>query len=138
MKRHFLLGAVVCAVALLVAWPATANNKPVTGERIGLFEGPATFTADTPFYTEHGFVCVLDDVDCMGVETSARSWFELYVDDTLQASTIDVDRNENTIARYSLINFPAGLPAGEHTFLGKWYRDGELFHTASATINFTP
>lgn len=138
MKRHFILGAIVCAAVFLVALPAAANNKPVTGERIGLFAGPETFAADTPFYTEHGFVCLLGDTDCMGVEISARSWFELYVDGTLQSSTTDVDRSNNTIAKYSLFNFAEGLPAGEHTFIGKWYRDGDLFHTATAVVNFTP
>lgn len=139
MKRGLLVVVgCVAAATLVVALPAAANNRPVTGERLGLFTTPATFPADTPFYTEHGFVCELADQDCMQVEISARSWFELYVDDELQPSSIDVDRGDNTIGKLSLTNFAAGLPAGNHVFVGKWYRNGELFSTATRTVTFTP
>ena len=134
MRRLFVLVGCVAAV-LLVALPATANNKPTTGTRIGLFAPPATFAADTPFFVEHGFACELGDGVCLGGQISARSSFTLSVDGVLQASTVDVNNAGGVLTKLYLTNFPSGLPAGTHTFVGVW--DGGVTQTITAVIVFS-
>ena len=126
------------AAAMLVATaPATANSKPTTGQRINLFAPPepATFPANTPFYIEHGYICDLNDVGCIKTQISALSTFSLYVDGVLQRSTVDVDVANGTISKRYLTNFPAGLPAGVHTFDGVFDLNG-FVSDLPATITF--
>jgi hypothetical protein len=141
MRRRFL-ALVGCSAALLVtALPATANDKPTTGSQIRLSAPPATFPAATPFFIEGGSACNVPNVgdlnDCM----NATSYFDLYLDGVLQQSTVDVDLIKTPVgfflARRYLTNYPSGLPAGSHTFVGNIFVDGTLFGTLSATITFT-
>ena len=142
MMRRLLLVIACCAAAVSVfALPATANNKPTTGTKISLFAPPSTFSANTPFYIEHGFACQAPgDANPSGCMKSSSS-FTLTVDGVLQQSTVDVDVVKDTkpfayIKRY-LTNFPGGLPAGSHTFVGEFFQGGVSVGTLSATIAFS-
>lgn len=133
-----LLVLVGCIAAVLVAaFPAAANNEPTTGTRIGLFQPPVTFPANSPFYIEHGFACELTDASCIAEQISAKATFKLYVDGALQPSTVDVDRFDGGLEKQHLTNYPSGLPAGTYTFVGVWSKDGTVVLTRTATITFT-
>jgi hypothetical protein len=148
-RRRILL-VVVLALAALAAFSVVAvgyaapssaaraaaaqyNNKPTTGTRISIFGGPATFAANTPFHIEHGLLCARPDVsDC----TNAQSHFDLYLDGVLQPSTVDIDNLGDFLLKENLTNYPTGLPAGSHTFVGVFISNGTVFGTVTRTITF--
>ena len=133
--RRFLM-ALISVAALLVAASPAAASTPATGTRINLFAPPATFQAGAPFYVEHGSACdpsVGDSPsDCMSSDTH----FDLYVDGTLQPSSVVVENSPTLWVKLDLTNYPGGLPAGRHTFVGVWIQGGSLYLTLSARINF--
>jgi hypothetical protein len=135
VKRLALLLS-LAAATLVVTAPATANNKPTTGERINLFAPPTTFPANTPFYVEHGYICDRNDIGCIQTQISALSSFSLYVNGVLQPSTVDVDLAGGSIEKRYLTNFPAGLPAGTYTFDGVFDLNG-FVSDLPATITFS-
>jgi hypothetical protein len=138
MYRMKALAAAVLAVAavLVVAAPASANNEPTTGSRIPLFGSVTTYPANTPFYVEQGFTCVLGDRSCIGQFISAQSNSTLYLDGLLQPSTVDVDLFGDNIEKRWLTNFPDGLPAGDHRFVDVFtFPDGSVL-TVDKTIAF--
>lgn len=137
--RLFLFTLACTTAALAIALPAFANAKPITGTRIALFQPPTTFPANTPFHIEQGSACLLSDATCLATALSANDQFSLSVDGALQPSTVDVDvnRSTGTIRKLYLTNFPAGLPAGSHSFVGVFFDDGVVTQTVSITISFT-
>jgi hypothetical protein len=135
-RRLVLLLALVSAL-LVVAAPATANSKPTTGSRIGLYVPPATFAADTPFYVKHGFACGLTEVGCIATPINGTSSFSLYVDGVLQRSSVEVEVGGGAISKRYLTNIPNGLPAGVHTLTGVWNLNGSVTQTLTATITFS-
>jgi hypothetical protein len=136
LKRVVVVLAAVAALSLAAALPASANSKPVTGPRISFFAPPASFAADSPFYIEQGFGCLLTDRACMTSQITGQSGFQLYVDGVLQPSTPEVDVTDGVIRKFQLTNFPNGLPAGTHTFVGVFIVDG-VANEMSMTIDFT-
>ena len=142
MKQLVLLLSLAAAM-LVVAAPATANSVPTTGSQIRLFAPPTTFAANTPFFIEQGFIVPLGDGDGAAIEISSKSFFTLYVDGVLQPSHVDIDVVDGgvgaglDIERRYLTNFPAGLPAGAHTFVGQSFLDGKLVDTRTVTITFS-
>lgn len=134
MRRFLFL--LICLAALLVtASPVAAANAP-TGTRINLFNAPATFSADTPFYVEHGSACdpsVGDTAsDCMSADTH----FDLYLDGVLQPSSVVIENSPGFWVKLNLTNYPSGLAHGRHTFVGVWIQGGSVALTLSATVNF--
>ena len=112
MRRRFIF-LLICITAVTVAVsPVAANSQPTTGTRISLFDAPRTFPADAPFYIEHGSVCdpLAGDTaaDCMAADTH----FDLYLDGSLQPSTVDIENASTGWAKLNLTNYRAGLPAG--------------------------
>jgi hypothetical protein len=158
MKRIVVLVSCVVA-ALAVVLPASANHKPTTGTQIDIFHMPlpTTFAANTPFYIEHGWGCgggpgfsgCKDEVYVGESGYSVGDWmghsdFQLYLDDELQPSTIDVDvvppskGNVGSIFKFWLTNYPAGLPTGTYTFHGVWTGPtGTVDFETYATITFS-
>ena len=136
VKRLVLLLS-LAAVTLVVAAPATANNKQTTGTKVSLFAPPSTLPADTPFFIEGGFTAPVGDGDGLGLEISAQSGFTLYLDGVLQPSTVDVDLVGGWLEKRYLTNYPDGLPAGAHTFVGQAYLGGTLVDTRTVTITFS-
>lgn len=137
MRRRFLLSAICIAAALAIAAPVAANNIPTTGTRISLFAAPATFPAGTAFYVEHGSACEAAEGDSASDCMQADTYFALYLDGTLQPSTVDVESSPGGWVKFNLTNYPAGLAAGRHTFVGVWVRDGSVYQTLGARITFT-
>jgi hypothetical protein len=135
MRRRFLF-LVICVAALLVAAsPVAATGTPTTGTRISLLAAPKTFPADTPFYIEHGTFCdpsVDQASDCM----NAGTHFDLYLDGVLQHSTVVIENSPTGWLKLNLTNYPAGLSAGRHTFVGVWVQNGDVYFTLSAGITF--
>jgi len=137
MRRRFLF-LLVClaALAAAAAAPVAANSVPTTGTRINLFAAPATFPAGTPFYVEHGTGCepsAGDKIsDCLNPDTH----FDLYLDGVLQPSSLDIENSPGTSLKLNLTNYPDGLPAGRHTFVGVWVQGGEVALVLSARITF--
>ena len=135
MRRYLVL--LICLAALSVAAsPVAANSTPTTGTRISLFDAPATFPANTPFYVEHGSVCdrAIGDTasDCM----NAATHFDLYLDGNLQPTKVDIENSPTGWVKLNLTNYAAGLTAGRHTFVGVWVQGGSPYLTLSARINF--
>jgi hypothetical protein len=112
---------------------AQYNNRPTTGTKISIFGPPTTFAAGTPFHIEHGLLCARPNVSaCM----NARSHFDLYLDGVLQPSTVDIDNLGDFLLKENLTNYPAGLPAGTHTFVGVFVLNGTEVGTVTRTITF--
>jgi hypothetical protein len=136
MRQRFLLVVICIAAALVMAAPVAANSVPTTGTRINLFDAPATFPSGTAFYIEHGTFCE-PAVDSASVCMSADTHFDLYLDGALQPSTVDVENSSSGWLKLNLTNYPAGLPAGRHTFVGVWVSAGAVYLTLGARITFT-
>jgi hypothetical protein len=136
MRRRFVLHLICIAALVVAASPVAANSVPTTGTRINLFGAPATFPAAAPFYIEQGSACnpTAGDTaaDCMAADTH----FDLYLDGALQPSTVDIENSPTGWVKLNLTNYPAGLPAGRHTFAGVWVAAGDVYLTLSARINF--
>lgn len=123
---------------MVVALPATANNRPTTGARLGFSPlAPTTFPANAPFHIEAGFTCDLGDGSCLADQISANAGFDLYLDGVLQPSTVDVDLIDGVLGKLYLTNYPSGLPAGTYTFVGVNTQDGIAVLTRTKTITFT-
>ena len=136
MRRRFLLLLICIAALVVTAPPVAANSVPTTGTRISLFDAPATFPADAPFYIEHGTGCDPSVGDKASACMNADTHFDLYLDGALQPSTVDIENSPTGWVKLNLTNYPAGLPAGRHTFDGVWVQGGSVGLTQSARINF--
>ena len=136
MRQRFFLFVICIATALLMAAPVAANSVPTTGTRISLFDAPATFPSGTAFHIEHGSACE-PSVDSASLCMSADTHFDLYLDGALQTSRVDVENSPDGWVKLNLKNYPAGLPAGRHTFVGVWVGGGSVYQTMSARITFT-
>ena len=80
----------------------------------------------------------MGDGSCIGDQISANGDFELYLNDALQPSSVDVNRiDAGVIGKFQLTNYPAGLPAGTYTFVGINVLGGTVVLTRTATITFT-
>jgi hypothetical protein len=140
MFSKLLLAASIVALTVFAAAPAAdANSVPTTGTRIALFIPPATFPADTPFYIEQGFECqaIVGEPDYAGDCMTASTHFDLWLDGAQQPSTVDIDNAPGAYLKRDLTNYPNGLPAGSHTFVGVFVFDGVVTQTVTATIVFT-
>jgi hypothetical protein len=137
--RLTLLLSLVSAM-LVVAAPASAADITPTGTRINLIfpPQPATFAANTPFYVEHGFLCNVPAAPGPAGACQLGLYnFSLYVDGVLQPSTRTVSYQDGVISELWLMNFPNGLPKGDHTLLGIWTFRGGLLLTESVPITFS-
>jgi hypothetical protein len=140
MSNKFLLVAsILTAIALATVPVSAANTLPTTGTRISLFAAPPTFPANTPFYIEQGFACqaIPGELDFVGDCMNAGTHFDLWVDGVAQPSTVDIDNAPGAYLKRNLTNYPDGLAAGTHTFVGVFVFDGVITQTATFTILFT-
>jgi hypothetical protein len=140
MFSKLLLTASIVALTVFAAVPAAdANSVPTTGTQISLFVPPTTFLANTPFYIDQGFACqtIVGEPDYVGDCMTASTYFDLWLDGAQQPSTVDVDNAPGAYLKRDLTNYPNGLPAGSHTFVGVFVFDGVVTQTVTATIVFT-
>ncbi len=120
MKRVILMTFSVVALVVL-AVPAAAKEKAPVGTRINILgQTPTTFAADTPFHIRHGWL-LNSDLPAVG-----KFGFALEVDgslreeDFIERTVIDPGPPE-IFTKLWVHNFPGGLPAGTHTFIGNWF-----------------
>jgi len=110
---------------------AVAASRDRVGERISLFNPPATYPADTAFHIWHGFLFEPSDTGY------GRFEFKLEVDGAERAAdffTVEV-LDRRTVSKVWTFNFPDGM-TGTHTFTGHWITpDGE--DTISVSVDFT-
>lgn len=110
------------AAAIGTTVPAAASPLPTTGDQIFVLPGlptPTTFPAETPFHIVHGVVCS-ETLDCLDPATR----FVLLVDGVETHAILDLEVEATgapATSKFSLTNFRFGLPAGVHTFGGRWY-----------------
>lgn len=126
------VAAVTIALLLASVTAAAAASRERVGDRISLFEPPATYPADTAFHIWHGFIFQ------QGIDRGyGRYEFQLEVDGVATAADFtDVAvLDPGAVSRVWVFNFPAGL-SGTHTFTGHWITpDGEDIITV--TVDFT-
>jgi hypothetical protein len=96
------------------------------------------FPARAPFWIGYGFIPTPGDLN--GDEPgflSADTRFELDVDGEHMSLDTDLQSEGSTpVRKTDFVNFPSGLPAGWHEFVGRWYDGGSLILSSRATIEF--
>jgi hypothetical protein len=145
-KNRISALAVVVALAALAALPASANNVPRTGGKIGLLcvylgtcPAEQSYAADTPFYVAHGWSDVTDNWQEI---VDPDSHFELLIDGERVPMATDLElglgRDPASVSKTNVANMRHGLPAGIYTFVGRWYgADGNLAFEAVKTVTFS-
>jgi F5/8 type C domain len=119
MKRY--VATVLAGTALLVAGaPAAAGQHERIGQRINVLLGtPTTFPAEQPFHVVHGWV---DAVSSTDYDAFGRYSFTLEVDgNPVELDFVERISDDGVLSRFWVFNFPGGLPAGPHTFTGRWW-----------------
>jgi len=126
--------------ALVVVSVSQANGIGGAGARIGIFPGgatPAIYPADTAFWIGYGFAPDLGDPAGAMQELGEETRFELDVDGRRVEMRTDVQtEGAAPLRKTDLADFPAGLPAGWHEFVGRWYDGGKLILSSRASIEF--
>ena len=126
--------------ALVVVSVSQANGNGGAGTRIGIFPGgatPAVYPADTAFWIGYGFAPELGDAARTTQELGDETRFELDVDGTSVRMRTDMQMEGAALLRKTdLADFPSGLPAGWHEFVGRWYDRGKLILSSRASIEF--
>jgi hypothetical protein len=128
----------VAALLVVTTSPAQAD---CVGRRIGIFPGgptPSMFRAGSPFWIGYGFVSTPHDLNVGdGGFLSEDTRFELEVDGERVSLTTDLERNgQDPVRKTDFVNFPRGLAAGWHEFVGRWYDGGTLILSSRNTIEF--
>jgi len=118
MKKSMVV--LLILMMLAITTPVSAGNRTPVGEAINLYTGyPTSFQAGTAFHIMHGWV--------MGPKDKWKGVydFKLEVDgvyqrvDFLMKSPWDQDPTKEAWAW--VYNFPNGMSAGSHTFIGHWF-----------------
>jgi hypothetical protein len=126
--------------ALVVVSVSRANGNGGVGARIGIFPGGATtaiYPADTAFWIGYGFAPDLGDSAGALQELGEETRFELDVDGRSVEMRTDVQpEGAAPLRKTDLADFPSGLPAGWHEFVGRWYDGGKLILSSRASIQF--
>ena len=105
--------------------------------RVEIFPGGATpsmYPAATSFWVGYGFA---DDQEGGTDLEDDATRFELDVDGAPVSMLTELQRESDLPVRKTHIaEFPAGLPAGWHDFVGRWYDGGRLILSSRASIQF--
>jgi hypothetical protein len=127
-------------MAALVVAVSPANGMGRSDTRIGIFPGgatPSVFQAGTPFWIGYGFASEHGDESGARLELGPDTRFELDVDGTRVDMRTSVSKGGRTPARKTdIAEFPSGLPAGWHDFVGRWYDGGKLVLSSRTSIEF--
>jgi hypothetical protein len=124
--------------AFVVVAPNGPSSAPRSGARLNIFPGsasPTVFAAGAPFWIGYGFVPEARD----GAEATVHSdtGFELLVDGEPVALYTDLKAESGrTVRKFTVADFPQGLPPGWHVFAGRWYDEGVLALTSDRSIEF--
>ena len=126
--------------ALVVVSVLQANGTGGAGARIGIFPGgatPSVYPADTAFWIGYGFASEHGASAETAPELGDETRFELDVDGTSMEMRTDVQmEGAAPLRKTDLADFPSGLPAGWHEFVGRWYDRGKLILSSRASIEF--
>ncbi|MGH3066082.1 MAG: hypothetical protein ACRDOF_07225 [Gaiellaceae bacterium] len=125
--------------ALVVVSVPQANGDGDAEARVDIFPGGATTAihpADTAFWIGYGFAAEVTDSAGAMRELGEKTRFELDVDGAPTAMRTDVRVEAAPLRKTDLAEFPAGLPAGWHEFVGRWYDRGKLILSSRASIEF--
>lgn len=127
--------------AFVVVAPTGPSSAPRSGTRLNIFPGsatPAVFAAGEPFWIGYGFVPEPDDAPEGGQATiHLDTGFQLLVDGEAVPLCTDVEVGRGgTVRKFTVADFPHGLPAGWHLFAGRWYDAGALVLTSDTSIQF--
>jgi len=126
--------------ALVVVSVSRANVNGGASARIGIFPGGATtaiYPADTAFWIGYGFAPDLGDSAGAMQELGEETRFELDLDGSSVEMRTDVQmEGAAPLRKNDLADFPEGLPAGWHEFVGRWYDRGKLILSSRASIQF--
>ena len=127
----------MAALVVVDVWrtPTAADENA----RLDIFPGgatPAVFPAGAPFWIGYGFAL---DAGAPGdgdpVEETTR--FELDVDGVAVVLESEERHEGDVVSRKTqLVDFPDGLPAGWHSFHGRWYDAGRLLLSNRVSIEF--
>jgi hypothetical protein len=124
--------------ALVVVDVAGPVEADASGTRLDIFPGgatPSVFQAGMSFWIGYGFASEAGSVEVGGV--SEGTHFELDVDGRRVALASDVRREGDVVVRRTeRAGFEAGLPAGWHTFHGRWYDGGRLLLSSRVSVEF--
>src|SRR6188508_2053350 len=104
----------------MTAFVVSVPRPKSAGSRVSIFPGaatPALVAARRAFWIGYGFVSG-DEVK----ELEPGTRFEL--------------EDSRPVAKVSVASFPAGLDAGWHRFVGRWYDAGALTLTSDRWIEF--
>lgn len=125
--------------ALVVVDVSRSSGETGESARLDIFPGGATptvFAARVPFWVGYGFaldVGAPGDGDPVGETTR----FELDVDGVPVALAVYERLVGEVVSRKTEVaDFPEGLPAGWHTFAGRWYDAGRLLLSNRPSIEF--
>jgi hypothetical protein len=124
--------------ALVLVSVSRTNGNGGASARIGIFPGgatPAIYPADTAFWIGYGFAPDLGDSTGGVQELGEETRFELDVDRKSMAMWTEV-QGAAPLRKTDLAEFPSGLPAGWHEFVGRWYDGGKLILSSRASIQF--
>jgi hypothetical protein len=117
---------------------ASANSIPHPDIRINLFVPPPTAPANTAFWIGHGFG--MDSGELPSDVAPGSEQFQLYVDGTAVGLHKDLEfkggASAGSVSALWYHTFTDGLPAGEHSFVGRWYQDGSLTGELVAVVLF--
>lgn len=125
-------------MAALVVVGMSRLSGAGTHARLDIFPGGATptvFAASTPFWIGYGFAPdeAAGEAGLLGEGTR----FELDVDGRPVALDTDVRCEEEIVTRKTAhADFDDGLPAGWHTFHGRWYDGGHLLLSNRVSVEF--
>lgn len=126
--------------ALVVVTLSRENGLAAPAARIGIFPGgatPAMYPADTAFWIGYGFAPDLGDSAGVTHDLDGETRFELEVDGSSVEMRTDVQtEGDAPVRKTDIADFAAGLPAGWHEFVGRWYDGGKLILSSRASIEF--
>jgi hypothetical protein len=125
--------------ALVVVNVSRAKRNGEPSGRLDIFPGgttPAVYPADTRFWIGYGFASDREESpDDPQLDEATR--FELDVDGSGVEMKTDVQRSGDVAVRKTdYADFPTGLAAGWHEFVGRWYDRGKLILSRRAAIEF--
>jgi hypothetical protein len=126
-------------MAAFVLVPHGSNGLDHAGRHLNVFPGsatPAVFAANQPFWIGYGFVAERREAGAVQ-ELGDDTRFELFVDGAAAATTSTVGSEAGIeLRKDDVAEFPLGLPAGWHEFVGRWYDGGRLILSSRASIQF--
>jgi hypothetical protein len=125
--------------ALVVVNVSRSNGSGEPSTRLDIFPGgttPAVYPAATGFWVGYAFAPDREESpDDPQLDDTTR--FELDVDGVEVEMQSNLRHAGNVAVRKTdYADFPAGLAAGWHDFVGRWYDRGKLILSRRASIEF--